>query len=390
MLQKDLQKMGFPKNLAAVYLALFELGEAKAGEIIRKTALHRNIVYGCLDRLEEKTLITKTELRGVAVYRTLHPDRILGELKEREQLAKNIVEELSTLRKPVTQEIIIHEGREEVQKQELESYKNMKPGETIRYLGISPHFSKVMGEKVVDELIKIQNEKKFFFQGISGYTEGFEESFVERTKGLTQFKVIPDITSRDTEMQIFDDRVVMKTFVEPYTVIEIINSAIAKSYRAYFDVLWKQEIQTYKGWEEIERLFTHDLFLNLEAEDYECVFGAGYGEEETVVQMTELFKKHNKLTMEKRIVKKIILYEDYKEKFEKETRPLFPERYQQYIQIRYLPQEYYFPLETHVFKDKATVSYFGENSVSTMYKNPHIIAGFKRQFDFLWQIAKEG
>lgn len=389
MLLKDLQKMGFSKNLASVYLGLFELGEAKAGEIIKKTGFHRNIVYGCLEKLEEKTLITKTELRGVSLYKALHPDRILNELKDRELLAKNIVDELSTIRKPVTQEIIIHEGREEVQKQELESYKNMKPGETIRYLGLSPYFSEIMGDAVVDELIEIQKAKKFFMLGISGYTETFEESYILRTEGLTTFKVIPEITSRETEIQIFEDRVVVKTFVEPYTVIEILNPAIAKSYRDYFDVLWKQEVKTYTGWQEIERLFISDIFLTLEAGDYEYVFGAGYGDDDTQHKMQELFLKHNTSLMEKHIEKRAIFYEQHREKFEVETRSLNPKLYDKYIKIRYLPKEYYFPLETHIFKDKATVSYFGKSPVVTLYQNPHIIAGFKRQFDFLWDRAKE-
>lgn len=389
MLIKDLQKMGFPKNLAIVYLALFEIGEGKAGEIIRKTGFHRNIVYGCLEKLEEKTLITKTESRGVAVYKALHPDRILNELKDRENLAKNIVDELSTIRKPATQEIIVHEGKEEVQKQELESYKKMKSGETIRYLGLSPHFSNIMGEKIIDELIGIQNEKRFFIKGIAGYKENFEENYVERTRGLTDFKVVPDITSRDTEMQIFDDRVVMKTFVEPYSVIEIINPAIAKSYQDYFDVLWKQEVKIYHGWREIETLFTEELLQNIGEGDYEYVFGAGYGEEETQREVTELFLKHNKLTLDSHIEKRIIFYEQHRDRFDKETRALNPEFYDTYMKVKYLPQEYDFPLETHIFKDRATVSYFGKNPVSTLYQNKNIVAGFKNQFDFLWGIAKE-
>ncbi len=95
------------------------------------------------------------------------------------------------------------------------------------------------------------------------------------------------------------------------------------------------------------------------------------------------------MLLEKHIEKRVIFYEHYREKFESETRALDPKLYDTYIKIRYLPKEYYFPLETHIFKDKATVSYFGKNPVSTLYQNPNIIAGFKWQFDFLWNIAKD-
>lgn len=181
----------------------------------------------------------------------------------------------------------------------------------------------------------------------------------------------------------------MKTFVEPYSVIEIINPAIAKGYQDYFDVLWNQEVKTYHGWEEIEKLFSEDLFVDIGESDVECVIGAGYGEDATREFVANMFLKHNAKIMEKGIIKKVLFYEQYRDRFEQETRALNPGRYDKYIQVRYLPKEYYFPLETHVFKDKASVSYFGENPVSTLYQNPNIVAGFKNQFEFLWQVAKE-
>ena len=42
----------------------------------------------------------------------------------------------------------------------------------------------------------------------------------------------------------------IKVFVGLYSVIEIINPAIAKSYQDYFDVLRKQEVKIYHAWIE--------------------------------------------------------------------------------------------------------------------------------------------
>ena len=47
---QELQQIGLTPNQALVYLALFRMGEAKAGQLIRKTGLHRNLVYGALHR----------------------------------------------------------------------------------------------------------------------------------------------------------------------------------------------------------------------------------------------------------------------------------------------------------------------------------------------------
>lgn len=50
-LEKQLQKLGFSDNEAKVYLALLEIGFTTTGAVIKKTGLHRNIVYETLDKL---------------------------------------------------------------------------------------------------------------------------------------------------------------------------------------------------------------------------------------------------------------------------------------------------------------------------------------------------
>lgn len=534
MLLKDLQKMGFPKNLATVYLALFEIGEGKAGEIIKKTGLHRNIVYGCLEKLEEKTLITKVNLRGVAVYKALHPDRILGELKDREQLVKNIVDELSHIRKPSTQEIIVHEGEESIRESYFRVYSNLTSKDEIFLIGLSTSWYDVMGEKAVEKLKRMQREKNIFLKGVGDKIDFNEAKFQSDMSPLVEMRIVPGLVARTNEMVIFPDRLFISILVKPYTIVEIINPEIVKvytqqfeifwnqevktyrgwdqikdmfytellpmyksgvseycigggygesgndnrveefyvafnaariqkgghmkilfyeqhrekalremqnsgdsdlkyselkflpashysplqimlvggktaliywgetptatlysrpkiyeSYKKQFDLLWRQEVQTYSGWQEIEELFLQNLLENVEEGDYEYVIGAGYGDEKTGDLVSNLFLKHNGFLMRKGVSKRVLFYEQYRDHFEKETRSLNPDLYDKHIKVRYLPKEYYFSLETHIFKDRATITYFGENPVATFYKNPNIIAGFKRQFDFLWTISKE-
>ena len=54
ILTQQLAKLGFSENEAGVYLALIELGKARAGKIIRITGLHRNLVYQALEKLASK------------------------------------------------------------------------------------------------------------------------------------------------------------------------------------------------------------------------------------------------------------------------------------------------------------------------------------------------
>ncbi|PIR77833.1 MAG: hypothetical protein COU30_00310, partial [Candidatus Magasanikbacteria bacterium CG10_big_fil_rev_8_21_14_0_10_38_6] len=219
MLIKDLRQFGFSKNMAAIYLSMFDKAETKAGEIIRSTGLHRNIVYTGLQKLEEKKLITKTNKSGVASYKVLNPERLLGELDNKKKLAEQIIEELKSKQPHHTQEIIVHEGVEEIRKNELQLYTRTKKGDVLRYLGISPYWHTVMGTRLRKKAIEIQNKNGFELRALSGFIDDQESNYVAATKNLTTFKIIPDITSREVETIIANDRIIIKTFVEPFSVI---------------------------------------------------------------------------------------------------------------------------------------------------------------------------
>lgn len=87
----DLQKIGFSKNQAKVYLALFNIGKGKASEVIKETGLHRHLVYTALESLVSKKLIAQTEVRGVKHFAMLDPERLLQTIQIQETLAQQYV-----------------------------------------------------------------------------------------------------------------------------------------------------------------------------------------------------------------------------------------------------------------------------------------------------------
>ncbi len=106
---QNLLKIGLTRNQATVYLALFRHGEARAGELIKKTGFHRNLVYTALSELSEKKLVSISRVRGIAHYKTLAPNHLLIGIQEKEVLAKEVIHDLSFLsRGTTTQEIIIY------------------------------------------------------------------------------------------------------------------------------------------------------------------------------------------------------------------------------------------------------------------------------------------
>lgn len=392
MLIKDLQKLGFTKNLSTVYLTLFELGEAKAGELVRRTGMHRNLVYTALDQLEETKLVTKSQTRGVALYTALDPIRIMGAVDEKKKLAEEIIEELRSKHKVKSQEVIIYEGKEEIRRKYLELYSSLNKDDYWYMLGLSPKFFEINGQKYIDKFTDIQVKRGIRMKGVSGYIDKREDNYLARTKGLTEFKLVPGIAKKDSEISIVKDRVLIFIFTEPYTVVEIFNKDLVESYKEYFDYLWNQEVRTYSGWKNVTKLFNEIILNDLKKDGgAEYVIGAGYGElgeADVNKKVDELFLEHNGYLIKNKIHKHVILYEKHRQYFEDQVKHLGDPAFT-YVHTKYLPDSYDTPVETHIFKKRAVITYFGESPISTTYEHPKIIQGFKKQFDMMWNLAKE-
>ena len=238
---ENLTKVGLTDNQTTLYLALVKAGEAKAGELIKKTGMHRNIVYTALEELREKGLVAQSRVRGVTLYKMLPPSRLLADAQERERAAKRAIEELHLLsRKGSEQEIIVYEGIDEFRRHILRSYSLAKPGDTLRYLGTSPHWHTIAGPSVENELVVLQKAKKLKTRGIAKGHFPAIASYLNRTKGLTEIRTNPLVSSETNNVEILSDRICIQSFVEPYFVVEIINIELAKNYQSYFDFLWSK------------------------------------------------------------------------------------------------------------------------------------------------------
>lgn len=237
---QNLQRIGLTENQTTVYLALAREGESKAGELIKRTGLHRNIVYTSLDELLTRKLIGSSRVRGVLVFKTLSPTRLLTEIEERGRAAKEAIEELSQLMQKNRQEVIIYEGVDEFRRHVLRSYEVARSGALHRYLGISPNWHPVVGADLEEQVTEIQRLKKLRLRGIAKHPYPEIKKLLTENKTLAEIRYNPLIGSDTNNVEILEDRICIQTFTEPYTVVEIINPELAKNYQNYFDFLWSR------------------------------------------------------------------------------------------------------------------------------------------------------
>jgi sugar-specific transcriptional regulator TrmB len=388
-IQKDLQTLGFTKNVSKVYLALVELGETKAGAIVKKTGMHRHLVYTALDELEEKKLVSRIQKGGVARFVPLSPEALLISVQQTQELATSIITNIQKLQTHTnTQKVIIYESLQDMAAAEMKLYDLMQPEETQYILGLSSKWFDLLGKERVQQLAHVQNEKKFYIKGIGSYLTEHEQLYVAETNELTHFKMIPGVGSNDTEVNILQDRILIKVFVEPYTCVEIINSKLAQDYRKYFETLWNQEVQTYVGWDAVENLLSNDLMTTMGPEDIEYAQGTGYDIADDKERFAAFWLSYNKKRITHGIKRRLMMYEPYRELVENEM-SLAGDESRTITEMRYLPKEYNSPMETHIYNNKVVLIVWQGTPVATVYNRPEMAISMRNQFEMLWGVATE-
>lgn len=136
----------------------------------------------------------------------------------------------------------MYEGIDEVRRKEQESYERSSMGSTFYYLGVSPKWHEVIDDSLAKKLASIQKERRLTIHAIASEKTPEVDTFLANEK-LTSIRYLPHIASEVSETQILPDRIMIKTFVEPYSVVEIINKKMAESYKKYFELLWASASQ---------------------------------------------------------------------------------------------------------------------------------------------------
>lgn len=386
---KDLEKLGLSKNVAKVYSVLVESQEVRAGEVVKKLGMHRHLVYTALNELESKKLISRTQKAGVARFTLLHPRHLLDEVKKTEQVASHLIELVEQYKRKNTQEVIVYEGLDEILSVERRLYETISPTETYCLLGLGRiWFDGTIPSREIFELAAIQEARGFSIKAITNNLIPGEQLYAQKTKGRSEFKEVSGVASKDTEIGILSDRIFIRIYREPYTCIEIINTALAKDYRSYFDQLWNQEVQTYIGWDAVENLLLNELIPSIGPNDIECAQGAGYDMTDDKERFAKFWLSYNTKRIQRGMKRRLMMYEPYRELVEKEM-SLAGDESRTITEMRYLPKEYNSPMETHIYNNKVALIVWQGTPVATVYNRPEMAVSMRNQFEMLWSIAKE-
>lgn len=94
----QLKELNLSEGQIKVYKAVLELGISTIHKIQEKTGIERRNIYDILNKLIERGFISHTTEKGKRTYQTTHPDKILGEIKEKEEALKQLKKQMPQIR----------------------------------------------------------------------------------------------------------------------------------------------------------------------------------------------------------------------------------------------------------------------------------------------------
>ncbi len=228
-----LEQLGLTKSESKIYLALLELGPSLAGQISRKTGIHRRNVYDITERLIQKGIIGYIIKNNRKLFEPASPSRLKEILDEKQQILNESLPQLNLLYKKTKE------------KQETNFYKGTEGLKTI--------FQDQLEINGKNKEILILGASSSAFEVLPFYFKWYDKDRVKRKIKvkiiasskfnkpipLSEIRHLPKKYSNPLAINIYADKVAIILWKKPSLAIVIKNSEIAESYRKYFELMWK-------------------------------------------------------------------------------------------------------------------------------------------------------
>jgi predicted DNA-binding transcriptional regulator len=237
----ELQILGLGKNESVVYETLVSNGPCRAGELIAKLDIHRNLIYQSLEKLISRGFATKVKVRGVWTFQITDPHSLLSAFRLKESVLSTIIEQINTNHKRTEQQIVVYEGVESYRNFWLSSLERVPVGTIDYVLGGSIDVSgwvKFMGSDYT-KYNELRKKKRIIWKTIHfNELTPTDKEVLEENSDLTEYRIIPRNIKQDGNVNIIHDAVILHTWENPPRIIEIRDPLLVIMFKNYFDILW--------------------------------------------------------------------------------------------------------------------------------------------------------
>ncbi|MCX6748359.1 MAG: hypothetical protein NT076_02030 [Candidatus Pacearchaeota archaeon] len=224
-----LQESGLTHNESLVYSALLELGPSLAGQISRKSGLHRRTVYDTTEMLIKKGLVGYILKNNRRLFQASSPNKFLDILKEKETTIQQSLPEM------------------------LSFYQKTKEKEETNFYKGKQGLKTVFQEQLEEKEILILGASSSAFEVLPFYFKWYDLArkkkkiharIISSDKlpkiPLAEIRYLPEKYSSPLAINIYGDKVAIILWSKENPIAIVIkDKAIAEGYRKYFELVWK-------------------------------------------------------------------------------------------------------------------------------------------------------
>jgi len=241
-----LKSAGLSEREALTYLDLQQHGESQTGKICERTKIPSSQIYTILNSLLEKGLVNFKIINNIKVFRASDPDSLANLFEEKEKQIEeekeNLLGFISKLKVKPTElsklsDFKYYSGIRGIKSLYTEIINSWKKGDEY-YIASAPleSFSNLEGF-FLDVVHKKRIKDKVKLKILINKT-GKKWGLAREKMPFTEVRYI-DINTR-TEYGVLNDYFFLITYgKQPYGLL-IKDENFAKTYKVFFEVLWKQ------------------------------------------------------------------------------------------------------------------------------------------------------
>ncbi len=239
--KKILEDIGMSKNEIKVYLALLKLGKVTSGKLISETNIQVSSLYYCLNNLIKKGLTTYSLIANKKHFQATSPEQLVELINSRKEELNKILPELKKLQIEKNDQIEsnIYEGYKGIKGIYDKILKELKKGDTYYVIG-----ARQIGDeqnKTINILINNfhrQREKKGIKVKII-FNKDLEKEIKKEIEGFRNINYKFNKSKTNSVILIYKNKVINFIYTQKLIAIEIISEEISKSYKKFFNEMWK-------------------------------------------------------------------------------------------------------------------------------------------------------
>ena len=242
---KLLEQIGLTEGETKVYLTMIKLGETKTGPLAKEAEVSSSKVYKILDRLIKKGLAGHVIKGKIKYFSALEPKRILEymdkkeqELKQKKELVKKLIPELELSQRSTKQpEAIIYNGFKGVTNFFRNILDELKKGEEYYVIGAT-YGANIPGlREFFYNYHKERSKKGIKVKMLANYeTKGNIEKTTQKSADI---KYLPAHFASNMQITFYKNRAFITIWSENPMGFLMENVEAVKSFKSYFDTLWK-------------------------------------------------------------------------------------------------------------------------------------------------------